>query len=83
MDRPFQISKNSKIKITLQPSISVHRKKFLANTFLLINYKLKTPSAEMACLLDIQNEIQAVVCQKLGTILENNKTKSSSIDIFK
>ena len=37
----------------------------------------------MACLLDIQNEIQAVVCQKLGTILENNKTKSSSIDIFK
>ena len=33
---------------------------FLANHFFLLNYELKTPSVEMACLLGIQNKIQAV-----------------------
>ena len=36
-------------------------KPFLLKVFLgLFNYDLKTPSVEMACLLDIQNEVQAV-----------------------
>jgi hypothetical protein len=37
--------------LDVQPSISVHRKK--------ISKILKAPSVELACLLGIQNEIQA------------------------
>ena len=32
----------------------------ITNHFFLINYELKTPSVEMACLLGIQNKTQAV-----------------------
>jgi hypothetical protein len=46
----------------VQPSISIHRKK-ITNYFFLINDELKTPSVEMACLLGIHNEIQAVQCE--------------------
>ena len=45
--------------LLLQPSISLDRKNNLAKIIFLINYELKTPSVEMACLLGIQNEIQA------------------------
>ena len=43
---------------------------FFANNFFLINYELKTPSVEIACLLGIQNEIQAV-CTYMNFVLSS------------
>ena len=46
--------------------------KFLVNVFFVINFELKTPSVEMACILGIQNEIQAVFYLSRSLIKEND-----------
>jgi hypothetical protein len=57
----------------------------MANHYFLINYELKTPSVEMACLLGIQNYILQAVCgpyikKKIEVVLKlqyhSNATKN-------